>query len=63
MEKELDIKPIGIKMFCDKCKKGEMLPNGNMLLSDPPQWEHKCNKCGHEENYKYKYPRIRWDKA
>ena len=41
-----------IKYICDKCGKGEM------ISTSPPQWNHRCNECGHEQILDGDYPRI-----
>lgn len=61
MEKEFLLKPIGIKYICDNCNEGEMMPIGeNSWLSNPPKFNHKCNKCGSEKLLNEKYPIIRY---
>jgi len=49
-----------IKMMCNKCGIGEMLPDGTSLLSWPPQYPHKCTNinCRNIENYIECYPKI-----
>lgn len=48
-----------IKYICDQCKEGEMFPEGNITLtSNPPQYPHKCSKCGYTINLTSRYPRI-----
>lgn len=61
MEKEFLVKPIGIKYICDTCNEGEMIPTGeNNWLTNPPNFNHKCNKCGKELLLSDKYPIIRY---
>ncbi|AOY53362.1 hypothetical protein [Clostridium perfringens] len=61
MEKEFLIKPVLVKYICDFCNKGEMMPNGkNNWLSNPPKFEHKCNKCGNKIVLNEKYPITRY---
>lgn len=50
-----EVKVFITKLFCDKCK-GEMLPTGVTLLSNPPQYMHKCGGCGHMETHRGAYP-------
>ena len=40
---------------------GRMIPTGRALLSKPTQYPHKCNKCGHEENYREQYPFMTYE--
>jgi len=40
------------------CTTGRMRYNGLALLTDPPQFPHKCNSCGKEENYLNVYPHL-----
>ncbi|MED1603656.1 hypothetical protein [Alkalihalophilus marmarensis] len=61
MELQFEVKPVGVKYICDKCNEGEMLPTGkNKWLNEPPQIEHKCNKCRYIQNFKETYPLIRY---
>ncbi len=55
------------KMFmvtyvCDKCGEGEMVLQRNkpVLMSNPPQYSHECDKCGDVQrlNKAYPYPDI-----
>ena len=49
------------KCICDRCNEGEMLPTGNnMYLTEPPKFEHKCNKCDNIEIYQKRYPAINY---
>ena len=56
-ERVAEVKTLTVEMICDKCGNGRMIRNGNiMLCSNPPQYPHKCNSCGYEENYPFTYP-------
>ena len=48
------------RMMCDKCGKGEMIPSGEMLTSNPPKYTYKCIVCGNivESTYRYPYARL-----
>lgn len=49
-----------VKMKCEKCGEGLMEKFGNTVLATyPPQYPHKCNKCGKVENYPVEYPYMR----
>lgn len=59
MEEISYLKPIILKMKCDKCGKGYMKrANNTVLLSNPPQYEHICENCAHIETYSKSYPYI-----
>lgn len=47
-----------VKAKCEKCGEGYMQSRGEALLSYPPQYIHKCNKCGYEAYYREIYPKI-----
>lgn len=47
-EKRIEVRTYVVRLMCDKCDGGEMLPTGVSLPSNPPQFPHKCNKCGYE---------------
>ena len=60
-EQEYKIKPVGVKYICDVCNEGKMLPDGDIVLTSyPPQFPHKCDNCGHKENFTVKYPNVRF---
>ena len=59
MEEISYLKPIMVKMKCDKCGKGYMKrANDTVLLSNPPQYEHICENCAHIETYSTSSPYI-----
>ncbi len=49
---------ITVKQRCDQCKEGYMeeMDSKITLLTYPPQYPHKCNKCGYTQNYIKAYP-------
>lgn len=52
-----EVKTLTVHMICDKCGNGLMSRYGNIILTAyPPQYPHKCNNCGYEENYPIMYP-------
>lgn len=56
-ETEIKIKHFDVKQYCDKC--GEELKfTGEVLLSNPAKYVHKCEKCGNAEWLDKKYPCI-----
>lgn len=60
MEREFDVKPIGIKYICDVCSKGEMLPNGKNDFRHSVEIGHTCSYCGEEQKFVVKYPLTRY---
>ncbi len=38
-----------------------MLPTGVCLTSLPPQYPHKCNKCGAQRVYNVSYPYVAYE--
>ncbi len=43
---------------CDECNGGVLELTGTALLSDPPQFPHKCTYCGKETVLPKAYPFI-----
>lgn len=59
MESRFELKTFIVRYFCDPCSKkggGEYLPTGIALLTNPPQYPHKCNRCGNVQNFNKRYP-------
>ena len=53
-------KALTVHMKCEKCGKGLMKRFGDTVLATyPPKYPHKCNNCGHIENYSVEYPQLR----
>ena len=46
---------------CPKCGKGHMIATGKMIAKETLQFPHKCDKCGHKENYTNTYPYSRYE--
>ena len=44
-----------VHMECE-CGEGNMIPTGMVFESYPPQYPHKCEKCGTEEFFWKQYP-------
>lgn len=58
-ELEREVRLFKISYNCDKCGQGDMLPTGLTLTSNPPQYPHICDVCGHKQTFKNKsYPII-----
>ena len=61
MEVESEVKTVLVKMKCEKCGEGFMGKDGSVVFpSFPPQFPHKCNNCGHIENYTKQYPYVKY---
>jgi transposase-like protein len=43
---------------CPVCGQGWMRPTGITLMSNPPQYPHKCTSCAYEQTYSVRYPYI-----
>ena len=59
MEKQIEMKSFEIHQYCDKCGE-ELTFTGEVLLSYPEKYVHKCNKCGNTEWYSKSYPCIEY---
>lgn len=58
-EIEQEVKTFRVHYICDECGKGEMLPTGVMLASNPPQYPHECTKCDATTRFTdKKYPTL-----
>ena len=55
------IRPYAVDMICNKCGVGIMRQEGFELTSYPPQYQHKCENCGHTEMFDQCYPRIEYE--
>ena len=62
MEKLTEVSTYRVRMMCDKCEGGEMVSTGASLMSNPPQYIHRCNGCGYETSYLggKNYPYIKY---
>ena len=59
MEKQIEMKSFEVHQYCDKCGE-ELTFTGEVLLSYPGKYVHKCNKCGNTEWYSKSYPCIEY---
>lgn len=57
MKKEVEVKTVEVRQYCDKCGE-ELTFTGEVLLSYPEKYVHKCNKCGNTEWFPKSYPCI-----
>ena len=46
MEEKYKVNTYEIDYKCDVCGKGYMRLTGEVLLTNPTRYPHKCNKCG-----------------
>jgi hypothetical protein len=59
MEKQTEVKSFEVHQYCDKCGT-ELTFTGEVLLSNPAKYVHKCNKCGNTEWYSKSYPCVEY---
>lgn len=59
MEKQTEVKTFEIHKYCDKCGE-ELTFTGEVLLSYPEKYVHKCEKCGHTKWFSKSYPCIEY---
>lgn len=59
MTNEIEVKTIEVRQYCDKCG-GELVFTGEVLLTNPEKYVHKCDKCGHTEWFPKSYPCIEY---
>jgi hypothetical protein len=58
------VRPVITSLRCAKCSDGEMQPTGFSQPMSPPNYAHRCNKCGAEEWIKgTTYPRVEYKDA
>lgn len=63
-EQRFEVRNVGIDYICDTCGKGKMFPHGNaMLMSNPPQFPHKCDNCEATKNLRERYPTFRVERV
>lgn len=59
MEKQTEVKSYKVHQYCDKCGE-ELTFTGEVLLSNPAKYVHKCNKCGNTKWFQKSYPCIEY---
>ena len=59
MENETEVKSFKVRQYCDKCGE-ELIFTGEVLLSNPEKYIHKCEKCGNVEWFPRSYPCIEY---
>lgn len=60
-----DTRPVLVDYICERCvgedKGVYRFPwNGAVKTSNPPQYTHECNKCGHTKTFNEQYPLIKF---
>lgn len=61
MEKDYDVKTKLVKYLCDDCGEEVKHIDGNMLLTNPPKFKHKCISCDKEYMFTCKYPYVKYE--
>lgn len=61
MEKKIEVRSFEISYICDRCNEGTMIYTGVTLMSNPPQYPHRCDTCFNTQNLKNIYPRIHYE--
>lgn len=57
MEMVAEAKVLIVYQVCEKCSEGLMERNGSPIFAtNPPQYPHKCDKCGYRKSYPISYP-------
>jgi len=52
-----------VNYVCDSCGEGFMRPTNAVLMSDPPQYPHRCSSCDTPKTFRVLYPRIEYRPA
>ena len=61
MEKRQQVKTIKVNKVCNECAMGIMLiTDAQLLLSNPQQYEYKCNRCDFKETLTGVWPRMEY---
>lgn len=60
MQIETEVKTYRIECQCDSCRKGNMVNDGTVFLSNPPQYPHICTNCKAIKTFNVQYPRIEY---
>lgn len=58
-ERLKEVKTYRVDYVCDVCEEGRMKRDGGIvLMSEPPQYPHVCDKCGARQLFENSYPYI-----
>lgn len=60
-EKRTPVSLVRVDLECEACEEGTMKRTGVMLTSNPPQYEHACDKCGTKLNSVVGYPHYSYE--
>lgn len=60
MRIEKECVAVKVDQVCDRCGEGFMRPTGMSLMSNPPQYPHRCENCDAHQNFHATYPRIEY---
>ena len=68
---QMPLTPIAVNYTCDVCGIGAMEQHHVEGVSyhltaretNPPQFPHVCNNCGHEQSFSVAFPLLRYAKA
>ena len=59
MEKLVEVKACKVVQICDECGE-ELVFTGDVLLSDPAHYVHRCPKCCNTKWFPKSYPCIEY---
>jgi hypothetical protein len=59
-ERCVKVRTVKVEYVCDACGQGTMKPTGFVYDILPPDYLHKCNKCGKSDCFNKDYPYIRY---
>lgn len=48
-----------VEFQCEKCHSANLVQDGIVLMSSPPQWPHTCPSCGATKVLPKSYPHSR----
>lgn len=61
MEIKKEVKVYLVEYKCPSCENGHLLPTGNVLMTYPAKYPHKCTECEYTETFFVQYPKIQYD--
>ena len=59
MQKIVEVTGLKVMQFCDECGE-ELVFTGEVLLTNPEKYVHRCPKCGNTEWFPKSYPYIEY---
>jgi DNA-directed RNA polymerase subunit RPC12/RpoP len=54
------LRPIQVDYICDACGQGHYRSTGVSLMSNPPQYPHKCTNCDSTQVFTERFPVLRY---